>query len=139
MIQMLRKESCSGQIEDLARVSSADCLPDCLTKSSAKSDALYKTVSTMILPNIDMPPPFRSLLKHMAYLSRWLRSILGHQAPFLSFFEEIPLSVICLACLALQSSMSPQAIDGQTPPLTLSLVPRERTRESPGAGSSSGP
>ena len=25
MIQMLRKESCSGQIDDLAHVSSADC------------------------------------------------------------------------------------------------------------------
>ncbi len=32
MIQMLRKEYCSGQIDDLAHVSSADCLSDCLTK-----------------------------------------------------------------------------------------------------------
>jgi hypothetical protein len=30
MIQMLRKESCSGQIEDLAHVSVADCLSDSL-------------------------------------------------------------------------------------------------------------
>ena len=37
MIQMLRKESCSRQIDDLAHVSSAYCLSDCLTKSSAKS------------------------------------------------------------------------------------------------------
>ena len=94
-IQMLRKEYCSGQIDDLAHVSSADCLSDCLTKSSAKSDALYKSVSTGILPNLDMHPPFRSLLKHKAYLTKWLYSILGPQAPFVSFFGEIPLSVIC--------------------------------------------
>ena len=30
MIQMLRKEYCSRQIDDLAHVSSADCLADCL-------------------------------------------------------------------------------------------------------------
>ena len=95
MIQMLRKESCSGQIEDLAHVSSADCLSDCLTKSSAKSDALYKAVSTGILPNLDMHPLFKSLLKHKVYLSRWLQSIVGPQAPFVSFFGDIPLSTTC--------------------------------------------
>ena len=77
MIQMSRKESCSGQIDELAHVSSADCLSECLTKSSAKSDALYKSVSTGILPNLDTHPPFRSSLKHKAYLSKWLYSILG--------------------------------------------------------------
>ena len=94
MIHLLRKESCSGEIDDLAHVSSADCLSDCLTKSSAKSDALYKSVSTGILPNLDMHPPFRSLLKHKACLCKWLYIILGPQAPFVSFFGEIPLSVI---------------------------------------------
>ena len=63
MIQMLRKESCSGQTDDLAHVSSADCLSDCLPKSSAKSDALYKSVSTGTLPNLDMHPPCRSLFE----------------------------------------------------------------------------
>ena len=53
MIQMLRTESCLRQIEDLAHVSSAYCLSDCLTKSCAKSDALYRVVSTGILPNLD--------------------------------------------------------------------------------------
>jgi len=77
MIQMLRKEFCSGQIEDLSHVSSADCLSDCLTKSSAKSYALYKAVSSGILPNLDMHPPCRSLLKHEAYLSMWLQIVLG--------------------------------------------------------------
>ena len=35
MIQMLRKESCSGSLDDLAHVVSADCLADALTKLSA--------------------------------------------------------------------------------------------------------
>ena len=86
MIQMLRKESCSGQIDDLAHVSSAECLSDCLTKSSAKSDALYKAVSSGILPNLGMRPPFRPLLQHKAYLSKSLYNILRPQAPFVSFF-----------------------------------------------------
>ena len=33
MIQMLRKEACSGQIEDFSHVVSADCLSDCRTKA----------------------------------------------------------------------------------------------------------
>ena len=96
MIQMLRKESCSGQIENLAHVASADCLSECLAKSSAtKTDALYRAVSTSTLPNLDMHPTFRSLLKHKAYLSRWLQSVLGPQAPFVSFLGEILLSITC--------------------------------------------
>ena len=63
-IQMLKKEDCAGQIEDLAHVVSADCLFDCLTKSSAKADALVKAVSSSVLSNLDMHPPFRSLLIH---------------------------------------------------------------------------
>ena len=43
MIQMLRKEACSGQI-DLAHVVSANCLSDCLTQATAKVDALVKAV-----------------------------------------------------------------------------------------------
>ena len=40
MMQMLRKDHCSGQIENLAHAVSADCLSDCLTKASAKPDEL---------------------------------------------------------------------------------------------------
>ena len=63
MIEMLRKDSSSRQIGDLAHVSSADCLSDGLTRSSAKSDALYKSVSTGILPNLDLHPPFQILVE----------------------------------------------------------------------------
>ena len=70
MIQTLRTEACSGSIHDLAHVVSADCLADCLTKNSAKSDALIKAVNTGVLPAVDKHPPFRELMKdkHKAYL-----------------------------------------------------------------------
>ena len=46
MIQMLRHESLSGGIDDLAHVVSQDCLADCLTKMSAKADYLIKAVDS---------------------------------------------------------------------------------------------
>ena len=94
MIQMLRKEACSGQIEDIAHVASADCLSDCLTKASAKSNALVKALPTGVLKYMDMHPPFRTLPKHKAYPTQWLRSVFGPQAPFVSFFGEAPLSSV---------------------------------------------
>ena len=72
MIQMLRKESSSGSIDDLAHVRTEHCLSDCLTKNSAKPEALQKAVSTGILKTIDEHPPFRSLLKHKAYIASWI-------------------------------------------------------------------
>ena len=72
MIQMLRKESCSGGIDDLSHVKSEDCLSDCLTKHTAKPDNLIKAVETGILPNVDTHPLFRKLLQHRAYLSQWV-------------------------------------------------------------------
>ena len=67
MIQMLRREACSGQIEDLAHAAPPDCVSDCLTKTSAKSDALVKALSTSVLSNLDTHPPFRLLLAHKAF------------------------------------------------------------------------
>ena len=64
MIQMLRKEATSGSIEDLAHVRTDFCLGGCLTKQSAKSDALRKAVDTGTLTDVDMHPPFRTLLQH---------------------------------------------------------------------------
>ena len=68
MIQMLRKETNSGHIEDLAHVRTEHCLADALTKTNAKPDALIKAVETGILPGIDTHPPFRTLIQHKAYL-----------------------------------------------------------------------
>ena len=69
MINQLRHESCSGAIDDLAHVVSADCMADCLTKASAKPNALIKTVETGNILNVDKHPSFRELVKtkHKAY------------------------------------------------------------------------
>jgi hypothetical protein len=68
MIQMLRRETCSGSIDDLAHVRTAECLSDCLTKHSAKPDALIDAVDKRILPKADTHPDFRSMMEHKAYL-----------------------------------------------------------------------
>ena len=70
-INMLRVESNSGAMDDLAHVSSEDCLADPLTKASAKDDALIRAVTTGVLPKVDSNPPFRELManKHKAYMS----------------------------------------------------------------------
>ena len=52
MIQMLRAESVSGSIEDLAHVRTHVCLGDALTKASAKPDALKLAVDTGTLVDV---------------------------------------------------------------------------------------
>jgi hypothetical protein len=74
LIQMLRRESNSGSIDDLAHIISQYCLSDALTKHSAKPDELIKAVETGNLLQVDIHPPFRSLLKHKAFLCLWLCS-----------------------------------------------------------------
>ena len=101
MINQLRTEACSGAIDDLAHVVSNDCLSDCLTKSSAKPEALIKAVNTGILPNVDKHPPFRELMKdkHKAYnvfgtessdLIPWIVRNL-EDATFILTFLDIPV------------------------------------------------
>ena len=107
MINQLRTEACSGSIDDLAHVVSEDCLADCLTKSSAKPQALTKAVDTGILPNVDKHPPFRELMKnkHKAYagtgiaplectdeLISWLVQNIKHVDDVLTFFT-VPVRV----------------------------------------------
>ena len=82
MIQMLRKEATSGSIEDLAHVRTDYCLGDCLTKQSAKSDALRKAVDTGTLTDVDMHLAFRSLLQHKAFMLEWVRLHLDPSAMF---------------------------------------------------------
>jgi hypothetical protein len=78
MIQMLRKEACSGNIDDLAHVKTEDCLADCLTKASANPMSLINAIMTGDLKNIDCHKPFRELVQHKAFLLEWLRSQLSH-------------------------------------------------------------
>ena len=65
LVQMLRKESNSGQMHDLAHVRSEDCLADSLTHS-AKADELIKAVLAGNLLNVDAHPPFRTMLQNKA-------------------------------------------------------------------------
>jgi len=104
MIQMLRKEANSGRIDDLAHVVTSDCLSDCLTKHSAKPDALVKAVETGVIPNTDSHPPFRSMLEHKAYLTEWIFSHLSSPQHVISLLDE-PIHESCLLPLReIQSS-----------------------------------
>ena len=100
MIQMLRKESCSGSFDDLAHVVSVDFLSDSLTKMSAKADALIKAVNEGHLPNVDVHLPFREMMKtyHKAYLIDWLchniRNVLDVQT-FLGFEVHREITSYC--------------------------------------------
>ena len=70
MVQMLRKESCSGAIEDLAHIPTKFCLSDPLTKSTINPEVLIKTVVTGKIPLADANPLFRSMLDHKAFSSK---------------------------------------------------------------------
>ena len=67
MIQMLRRETCSGDIADLSHVRTEHCLSDSLTKHSAKPDALISSVETGTLRQVDCHPLFRETLQHKAF------------------------------------------------------------------------
>lgn len=90
MIQMLRKESSSGNIDDLAHVRTDYCLADCLTKNSAKSEALQKAVATGISKTIDEHPPSRTLFKHEAYLASWTARHIK-EASLVQTFLAVPI------------------------------------------------
>ena len=85
MIQMLRKELCSGAMHDLAHVKTEYCLSDCLTKHSAKPDNLIEAVETGVLPFVDAHPLYRTLIKHKAFLTEWLSQAITYKPNFHSF------------------------------------------------------
>ena len=60
MIQMLRKEACSGSIADLSHIRTQWCLADCLTKKSANPQALIDAVRQGILKEVHAHPPSRT-------------------------------------------------------------------------------
>ena len=66
-IQMLRRETCSGDIADLSHVRTEHCLSDSLTKHSAKPDTLIQSVETGFLRQVDCHPLFRTTLQHKAF------------------------------------------------------------------------
>ena len=89
LIQMLRKESNSGQMHDLAPVRSEDCLADLLTKHSAKADELIKAVLTGNLMNVDAHPPFRAA--EQGILVEWLAHNTKH-GPDPTAFGEVGIA-----------------------------------------------
>ena len=76
MIQMLRHEAVSGNIDDLAHVVSVDMMADVLTKTDCVSGlrALSQAVTTGFLPNVDAQVNFREMIKssHKAFFCTWL-------------------------------------------------------------------
>jgi len=88
MISMLRKESNSGSIHDLAHTRTLDMLADCLTKSSVKPDNLLTAVERGVLTNVDSQPSFRQMVQHKAYLTQWCISNLDNAKEIISFFGE---------------------------------------------------
>ena len=79
MIAVLRKEASSGSIDDLAHVRAEFCPSDCLTKQSAKPDALVKAIRTGVSKEVDCHTNFRTLLKRRAYMSMWCDAVLSVQ------------------------------------------------------------
>ena len=79
LIQMLRKESNIGRLDDLAHVVSDHCLSDPLTKHSALASEknLREAVRTGCIKNVDVHPPFRTLVKHKAFLAYWIATNIG--------------------------------------------------------------
>ena len=77
MIQMLRKEACSGAIADLSHVRTEHCLSDSLTKNPKN---LLDAVRNGWLKELDAHPPFRSMLEHKAFLNAWLQKELSGYA-----------------------------------------------------------
>ena len=78
MIQIPRKEACSGSIADLLHIRTQWCLAECLTKKSANPPNLIDAVRQGFLKEVDAHPPSRSLLEHKAYLRSWLPTVCSH-------------------------------------------------------------
>ena len=55
---MLQEEADSGNIHDVAYISTQYCLADCLTKASANADNLITAVKTGRLADVDIHPSF---------------------------------------------------------------------------------
>ena len=88
LIQMLRHESNTGQLDDLSHIVCEFCLADPLTKSSDKPDQLVKAIETGVMQNVDVHPPFRSLLKHKAFLSQWVADYMHDARQAIAFMAE---------------------------------------------------
>ena len=78
----------TGNIDDLSHVASEFCLADPLTKHSAKPDELVRSIETGTLRQVDTHPPFRTLVKHKAFITEWVISNLPDPQFVSTFFAE---------------------------------------------------
>ena len=93
MIQVLRRESNSGDIEDLSHIVTAHCLSDCLTKASAKPENLIKAMETGRTTDLDVHPPFNSLVQNKAFWAAWLvRTIVDRAGDVVSLLD-VPMQM----------------------------------------------
>ena len=93
MISMLRNETCSGSIHDLAHISTENCLADCLTKTSVKADSLITAVEAVRFLEVDVHPNFRTLMEHKAFLSTWCRTLMFTREKNVSFLKAFKFSL----------------------------------------------
>ena len=93
MISMLRKEACSGSIDDLAHVPTQNCLGDCLTKASAKADNLITAAKTGKLLYAYIHPDFRTTMEHKAFLTTWCRSFMYTREKEVFFLNDVKISL----------------------------------------------
>ena len=89
MISMLRKRACSGSIHHLAHISIQNCLADCMTMSSAKTDNLIPAMKTERLSDVDIHPDFTTLMEHEAFLSTLCRTFMHTQRRRMFFPERV--------------------------------------------------
>ena len=74
MIHMLSYEACTGSMQDLAHVASADMMADALTKSRCGNFSHLKaSIDIGVIPNTDAQPNFRESIQthHKAFLSEF--------------------------------------------------------------------
>lgn len=74
-------DSNTGHLEDLSHIVNEYCVADPLAKHTAKPDQLINAITTGRLEKVDVPHPFRTLIKHNAFLTSWVLQNMdeGHQ------------------------------------------------------------
>ena len=88
LIQMLRHESNTGHLDDLSPIASEILSGRPTYKITAKPDQLVSSIATGKLEQVDVHPPFRSLLKHKAFLTTWVVDTLHEPHNVTTFFCE---------------------------------------------------
>ena len=78
----------AGHLDDSSHIASEYCLADPLTKSTARPDQLVSSLTTGKLEQVDVHPPFRSLLKQKSFSTTWVIETLHEPHNVLAFLCE---------------------------------------------------